>query len=151
MRNLTKKEKISLFSYLSERFGLGKESFKELELAFFRTESKIYLTTQVCCQHPLFMNSETAGIAVIRPNGVLKPTTDFLQLFGSHIKKSIVELTAEETERYLRGEDIEKSLNLDNGYVAVKNKENVLGCANFKQGVIKNQLPKSRRVKFKIK
>ena len=149
MKNLTKKEKISLFSYLSDRFGLSKETFKGL--AFFKTESKIYLTTQECIQHPLFLDSETAGIAFIRPNGVLKPTTDFLQLFGSHIKKSVAKLTPEEAERYLRGEDIEKSLDFDNGYVAVKYNQNVLGCANFKQGVIKNQLPKSRRVKFKIK
>ena len=149
-KKLNKKEQENAFSYFRERFGISRGIFNGL--SFFKTKQKIYVVTKDCMQGSLFDKAETAGLAVLRPNGVLKPTTDALQLFGRYARKNIVKLTKKNAERFIRGEDLEidkiEDLKLKAGYVIVRYKEHVLGCANFKQGVLKNMLPKSRRRKI---
>lgn len=152
-KKLSRKEKKSMLFYLEERFGLTKEVFKGQGL--FKTQQKIYITTSACLQNPLFKEAETAGLAILRPNGVLKPTTDALQLFGKHAKKNTMGLSKEYAERFIRGEDLELSectkeeQSLEAGYVIIKYNEHILGCANLKKGKLKNMLPKSRRIRIK--
>ena len=150
-KKLFGKEREEALSYFCERFGLSKDIFSELGL--FQTERKIYVLTNAGLHDHLFPSSETAGLAFLRPNGVFKPTTDFLQLVGKLARKNFVELSREDAERYIHGEDLDlskKEVALDPGYVIVKYKGYVLGCANFKEGNMKNQLPKSRRMRLKL-
>lgn len=150
---LNKKEKVEIMKYLSERFGMNPNVFKGL--AFFKTKKKIYITTKSCINNQLFKDAETAGIAILRPNHVLKPTTDFLQLFGKYAKKNVIDLTPREAEKFIMGQDLEldpeRTKHLTTGYVIVVFKTHVLGCANFKQNILKNMLPKSRRTRIKLK
>ncbi len=151
-KKLSKQEKEEVINYFCERFGLSKDIFAELGI--FRTERKIYVVTNACLQDPMFLESETAGLAFLRPNSVLKPTTDFLQLVGEHAKKNFIELSQDEAMRYIHGEDLDlsnKKLDeVEPGYVIMKYKGYILGCANFKGGNLKNQLPKSRRMRIKL-
>ncbi|OYT41200.1 hypothetical protein B6U80_01865 [Candidatus Pacearchaeota archaeon ex4484_26] len=148
-KKLNRKEKRSMFLYIKERFGLGKEYFKDFD--FFKTRKAIYITTKECLNSQLFKQAETAGIAFLRPNKVLKPTTNFLQLFGKHASKNVITLSREQAERFIRGEDLEldkikkRGDWVEPGYVIVKYQEHILGCANFKEGVLKNMIAKSRR------
>ncbi len=147
-KRLSRKERESMLSYVRERFDLGKEEFKGL--AIFKTQKKIYITTQECLTDPLFAKAETAGLAFLRPNKVLKPTTDFLQVFGKHATKNCAELSKEDAERFMRGEDLDAREELNQGYIIIKHKGHILGCANFKEGTLKNQLPRSRRSRTKL-
>ncbi|MBU2496724.1 MAG: hypothetical protein KJ767_01550, partial [Nanoarchaeota archaeon] len=74
------------------------------------------------------------------------------QLFGKHIKKNFIALDKDDAERFIRGEDLEvgEKRDLNPGYVMVKYKEHTLGCANFKEGNLKNMISKSRRRRIKI-
>lgn len=147
-KKLGRKEKESMFLYIKKRFGLDKELFKNF--GFFKTQKKIYITTKECLNSQLFKAAETAGLAFLRPNKVLKPTTNFLQLFGKYANKNVIELSMEESERFIRGEDIEiGKRGPDTGYVVVKYKEHILGCANFKEETLKNMIAKSRRRNIK--
>lgn len=146
-KKLAKKEKKEIFAYLQERFGFTKEFFKEY--SYFKTQRKVYMTTKECVQNLMFGLAETSGLALVRPNSVWKPTTDFLQLLGKHAKKNVVVLSKEQAEKYVKGQDIDAELNVDSGYVIIKYKE-ILGCANYKEGTLKNMLPKSRRANIKL-
>ena len=151
-KRLYGKEREEALSFFCERFSLSRDLFSELGL--FQTERKIYAGTNVSLQDSLFPSAETAGLAFLRPNGVLKPTTDFLQLVGKHARKNFIELSRDDAVRYIQGEDIDLSKkipeNVAAGYVIVKYKGYILGCANFKEGNMKNQLPKSRRMRIKL-
>jgi len=149
-KKLNNKEKKEIFSYVYERFGIQENVFKEM--GFFKTQKAIYVATRTCISSPLFNYTETAGLAFLRFNKVLKPTTNFLQLFGKHIKKNFIALDKDDAERFIRGEDLEvgEKRDLNPGYVMVKYKEHTLGCANFKEGNLKNMISKSRRRRIKI-
>lgn len=60
--------------------------------------------------------------------------------------KNVVELSEEETYSYFQGEDLKKDLGLDNRLIILRYKNNVLGCAKYKEGKIINFLPKMHRV-----
>ena len=92
------------------------------------------------------MNVQSIGIAIARVGRVIKPTSNFLQIFGKYAKKKIVKLDEKEALDYIKGLDIKKDCR-EKGYVIVKFGEDVLGCGLAKEGWIKNQIPKARRVK----
>jgi len=58
---------------------------------------------------------------------------------------NVVELTTEETKTYFQGLDLEKELGDGSKNVLLKYKNNILGCAKYKEGKILNYLPKTYR------
>jgi NOL1/NOP2/fmu family ribosome biogenesis protein len=74
------------------------------------------------------------------------------QLLGLEAKKhkvelkNVVELTNEEMESYFASVDLIKDLGSDNKMILLKYKDDVFGCAKYKQGKILNFLPKVHRV-----
>lgn len=73
------------------------------------------------------------------------------QLLGRDAKlneiklKNVLELTEEETKDYFRGNDLVKDLREENKLILLKFKEDILGCAKYKEGKILNYLPKIHR------
>ena len=141
------KKKKELTKQLDERFGIPKESFNDYH--FIENEEKFWIcsldTTTID-----FKNLRTEGIGMLfaRKGLTLKPTTNMIQLFGKFATKNIVELNEEQKTRFLSGLDIsELDANVDSGYVIVKYKENYLGCSLYKEGTLKNQIPKAKRIK----
>lgn len=59
--------------------------------------------------------------------------------------KNTVELTAEEVKEYFKGRDLDKDLGAENKPIILQYKDNVLGCARYKEGKILNFLPKIHR------
>ncbi len=57
----------------------------------------------------------------------------------------LVDLSQEETKAYFRGLDLEKDLGAANRMVLLTYKDNVLGCAKYKDGKILNFMPKTYR------
>jgi len=55
-KKLSRKEREKILSYLEDRYGLTKDQFKGLGL--FKTQRKIYITTQECLNDPLFGKAE---------------------------------------------------------------------------------------------
>ena len=53
---------------------------------------------------------------------------------------------------YCKGNDLKKDIiknrNIKPGFIAIRYKESVIGCAHWNQKIVKNQLPKSRRCRI---
>ena len=79
----------------------------------------------------------------------IKLTTNAVQLFGKYAKKNVFEITKEEKNLFIRGLNLIKELPTDEGYVILKYDNDYLGIGKYlsKQKLIKNMIPKARRIK----
>ena len=59
--------------------------------------------------------------------------------------KNIVDLTENEVKMYFTGVDLNKNIGNEDHQVLLKYKDNILGCAKYKEGKILNYLPKIHR------
>ncbi|MBS3072265.1 hypothetical protein J4477_00320, partial [Candidatus Pacearchaeota archaeon] len=80
----------------------------------------------------------------------LKKERDGLRLSieGSQLikaKKNIVQLTKSQSENWMKGDDIE--IDGNSGYVIVQQKNDILGCGNLRNNILRNMIPKERRLK----
>ncbi|PSH01757.1 MAG: hypothetical protein BRC27_01045 [Nanohaloarchaea archaeon SW_10_44_10] len=127
------------WDYLEGRFGVDRE-----ELSFRMEEISgdywIHTGTEENLQ------CETRGIRCVRDTGrALKPTTYALQLLEDHIDKSIIEVDkAELIDLLERREMIGRTLDIEEGYVAIMFGERVIGCGMYKDEKISSRIPKGR-------
>jgi len=137
-----------ILKYLRDRFGISKRIFSDY--SFIVRGEKIWIAFKNVLEKDLEgLNIEAIGLLFGRyfeKQKRFKPTTNALQIFGRYATKNIVELDEKEKEMYIRGYDLEKKLNLEEGYVIVKFKNDVLGCGLYREGKIKNQIPKARKI-----
>ncbi len=68
------------------------------------------------------------------------------QIVGQKATKNIVELSEEETKRWLKGEDLEKECKDCSGFVILRHNNDFLGTGKCANGRILNYVSKSRRV-----
>lgn len=59
--------------------------------------------------------------------------------------KNVVLLNQEEVEHYFKGNDLEKDLGAENRLILLQYQNDILGCAQYKDGKILNFLPKIHR------
>ena len=148
MLKTLEKHKISLlFEYCEKRFGINKDIFSGYQL-YEGSKNKIYLAKELV---ELRFNPESSGLCIFRLDKTPKPTTNFLQLFGSKISKNYLDIDHINLLEYCKGNDIkvDKELhNLKPGFIAIRFKNIVIGCAHWNEKSMKNQLPKSRRCKI---
>lgn len=124
--------------YLKERFGaekvLEKYRFVERSGDFWIIPRKMELKEKYM----------TAGIRAFRDTGIgIKPTTYFLQFLGETIEKNIVDLSINDLERLVfKREKIDTGKK--SGYIALKFRDNIIGCGLVKRGKLETQIPKGR-------
>ena len=75
-----------LIEYCVERFGMSEKIFEEYKL-YEGSKKKIYLIKKLI---NLRFVPESSGLCIFRFDKTPKPTTNFLQLFGSKIKRNIL-------------------------------------------------------------
>lgn len=132
--------------YVEERFGISLPDWVVVEKQGdkFRVMNK-----EISKERP--KNFISKGIVCGRRTTFgVKPTTDFIQLFGDLADKNFAQITREEMLRYAKGEDLQREFDLENGYVILKYGNHILGiglCVNKK---IKNQVAKIKRIKTKV-
>jgi NOL1/NOP2/fmu family ribosome biogenesis protein len=149
---------VSFFDFLEERFGLVRADFKGF--SFVSDEKRIYVandkTIHEIADPARVVSYGIVAMRVQRDGRMLKPTTNFFQIFGGKARKNVVELNDEEKEGYIRGFNIEVEpekmpKEVTKGFVILSWKGHVLGCGYLnKEGIIENQLPKSRTLKIKM-
>lgn len=93
----------------------------------------------------LRINSLGLYFGQLRNDG-LRLSIEGSQVIGKAATKNIVELNDAEFKLWLRGEDVEKTLDGCSGYVIIKHSNDFIGCGRFKGGKILNFVPKARRV-----
>ena len=133
--------------FLQTRFGIPPDVFDEFELVDY---GDIWVMTPEAAKFEIKAFARR-GIRLVRvfKRGDMKFTTAGMQIFGKFATKNIVYLTdRQQLEAYLRGEDIRVGQleGVEEGQVIVKWNDDVLGSAVYRNGKLKNQLPKGRRV-----
>ena len=144
---LTYNKKRLIKKYCEERFGMPPNLLQNFKL-YEGTKNKIYLIQKIT---EIRINPESAGLCIFRLDKTPKPTTNFLQLFGNTITKNIFQLKENELIDFCSGNDLNintKKQSLEPGFIAVKYKKKIVGCAHYNMKILKNQLPKSRHCKI---
>lgn len=141
------KEKV--FLYLEERFGLERALFDDYGL-YMASKGRIYLGPR---RVPDMPKIATVGLLVARVAGAVKPSTNLLQALGGHVTKNILDASREQAITYARGSDFQvgKALpeGVTKGYVLVRYDGAALGCGLLQGGIVKNMLPKAKRLELK--
>lgn len=136
-----------VLGYLEDRFGIDRKHFSDFEF-YMASKGRVFLGPKSI---PGRLKPVSVGILVARMSGSVKPSTNLLQLFGSHASRGIVDLSKEQALRYTRGEDLRLTDNkTTDGYVLLKYLDFPLGCGMLKNSIIKNMLPKAKRIEAKF-
>ena len=133
-----------ILNHLKERYGIPEEVFQEYGFLVKGRKIWVYKKGMWIPKGKL----ESVGMVALRIGKELKPTTNFIQLFGKYASKNVVEIKSEEDmKRFVNGKDIHLGIP-GRGYVFVKYKEDVLGCGFLRDGVLLNLIPNDRRIKI---
>ncbi len=132
-------------NFLKNRFGIDEEVFKDYALV---EDRDIWVTSKESAEFEMkFWRRK--GIRLVRIfKKSYKFTTSGMQIFGKYATKNVVNIEKEHLEKFLRGENIRigEVSGVEEGQVIVKFNDDVLGSAIYRNGVLKNQLPKGRRI-----
>ncbi|MEM3587568.1 MAG: hypothetical protein QXO71_09630, partial [Candidatus Jordarchaeaceae archaeon] len=77
--------------------------------------------------------------------GGIRLSIEGAQLIGREAKKNIIQIDYDEAIKWMKGENL-KIETENQGYVILKWKNYYLGCGELKNGIIKNYVPKDRRI-----
>ncbi len=135
----------SVLNYLEEKFGIDRKVFDNYALV---EDRDIWVTSKEAASFKMkFWRRK--GIRLVRVfKKSYKLTTSGMQIFGKYATKNIVQLKEEHLERFLQGENVKVGEidGVEEGQVIVKYKSDVIGSAIYRNGMLKNQLPKGRRI-----
>ncbi len=136
----------NILKYFKEEFGINEEIFSNYE--FYQYKNNIYLMTKEVkefqCENIL---RKGIRIARIVKNGI-KPTIDACQIFGFYAKKNIIHLNEEELKKFLLGQDLFLEVAMEEGYKILFYKNYPVAIGYYRNKKLKNQIPRSRRIKL---
>ncbi len=131
---VSEEERQEVLKYLEDRFGISINIFDKYEI--LRGVSNFWLFPKN--QYLEILESlqvQTVGLLFLRKvSRYLKPTSAFLQRFGYLATKNIVTLSEDIIEVLKERNKVEINLNLEPGYVILKNKYWILGCGLYLPG-----------------
>ncbi len=134
--------------YFESRFGIEPDCFDKY-VFYSGPKGRVLLGTETSI--PL-KTADSCGILIARIDRTVKPTTNFLQLYGNHIKENQIALNKMQCMEYCDGKDLELSIREINkathGFVMVSYNNIPLGCGLLKEQKLFNQLPKQNRIKL---
>ena len=86
--------------------------------------------------------------AIFPPTGEIRLSIEGTQIFKDQITKNIFEIDNEQSKIWMQGEELNIQTGL-RGIIAIKYKDNFLGCGKASENKIGNFIPKSRRLRSK--
>lgn len=86
--------------------------------------------------------------AIFLPTDEIRLSIEGTQIFKNQITKNIFEINREQLENWMQGEELNIQTDLK-GIIAIKYKDNFLGCGKASENKIGNFIPKSRRLRSK--
>ena len=139
-------EKRKIIDQLGKQFGVEDfphlliESGKEKIRAFSGSLSKdeIAKLSQIA-------NIELIGLYFIKREDYYRLSLDAIHLLKSQINKNIADISEEQFNKWIRGNDLE--LNLPAGIYIVRYKEDFIGCGKSNGAILFNYVPKDRRLR----
>jgi len=142
MKILNSREIKAIYKQLEEQFG----NKKKLDFGFLENnKDKIFLISKKYAEldtKRLRVNNLGMYFAKRQIDGIR------LSIEGSQMiepTKNIIQLNKEQMEQWLKGEDI--PFEHETAYVIVKHNKDVLGCGRVVNNILRNMVPKERRLK----
>jgi NOL1/NOP2/fmu family ribosome biogenesis protein len=142
-------ERREILDYFSDHFGIPEKAFEGF--CFLMGERKIWVVQD----HPELertleqLKVESVGIPLLRTKtSMWKPTTAGLHFFGHHATRNVFDLGQEDLADFLKGEPRQAPPFIESGFVIVRWREKVLGCAVCGKGKLRSQIPHKRREPF---
>ncbi|MEL6382813.1 MAG: hypothetical protein AAFQ89_10140 [Cyanobacteria bacterium J06626_18] len=130
---------------LSQQFEIAADAFKTYH-CWATGKRRLWLTPKTCLPLP-GPSPQTLGIPLATQTNLgLKPSTAFLQRFGTAVERNTIDLpTPEAAYRFLQGQAQPLSATVDAGYVHIRLGPFHLGCGRYGGGQLQSQLPKTLR------
>ncbi len=130
---------------LCERFGVSGALFENYSL-YMGSKGKVYMRNTHDSEA---RNAAVIGLHIATVAGAVKPSTNFVQIFGRHFCRNVIPVTSTEARELIAGlNEFPATSALENvtdGYVALSCDGQSFLCGFLKNGVVQNMLPKSRR------
>ena len=142
---LSKGKKRDLLKRLEKQFGIKKPDF-----LFFETDREIRIFTGSVSKDDIGMlvkglNIQSMGLYFAKnEESYLRLSLDAIHLLPKEIKKNILEISPEEKEKWMNGENLKCDKNLKGVYI-IKHGEDFLSSGKIGNGEIWNFIPKERR------
>jgi NOL1/NOP2/fmu family ribosome biogenesis protein len=132
-----------LFDELTRRFGFPERLFRDWALVDH--EDDVFITTPEVEEFSR-VRPVRKGIRLVRVfrHGI-KPTTNAMQIFGRYATRNVIELTGEQASKFVQGEDLEIAADVNEDFVIVQHEGFTLGVGLYRHGILKSQVPLSRR------
>jgi NOL1/NOP2/fmu family ribosome biogenesis protein len=134
---------------LCERFGISESVFENC-LLYYGSKGKVYLRNSHSSE---IKDSAVIGLHIATVAKVVKPSTNFIQIFGKHFRRNVISVSNSDARELIAGleefpaptapEDVTEEVT--DGYVALSCDSQPILCGFLKNGVVRNMLPKSRR------
>jgi len=133
-QKVSEEEREEVLKYLEERFGIEKTHFDNYEI--LRGVSNFWLFPKTPYLEKIkSLQVQTVGLLFLRKVSIyLKPTSVFLQRFGHLAKKNILVLPDDVISALKEKNKVEINLDLEPGYVILKDKYWILGCGLYLPG-----------------
>ena len=134
-----------VFDLMEKQWGIKKRS----EYVFFmNSKNDLFITGRdisMLDTKKLRVNSVGLYVGQLLPNDRIRLSIEGTQLFGPLAKKNVCEISKEEAQKWIRGEDLRSEMPA--GFAIIKSGKDYLGCGSSRDGLIQNYVPKSRRIK----
>lgn len=135
-----------LLALIEKTFGIPRKSFQNF-LIYERRKGEFWITTHEAHQFE-FPASARYGFKFAQTyRDRFRLSTAAVQTFGHLATTNFVELEREEMEKFIRGENLPNRWNGIKGQVIVKYRGIPLGSAVVTEGILKNQIPRARKIK----
>lgn len=140
-------KEVQAAEYLKARFGVEIDKTENYSLK--ERSGDVWVVSKQVKNMGDEISVETHGLRAIRFMKIgLKPTTYLLQLLGNELQKNVVELEEDELKQLLAREKMIPADIDEQGYVALKHKDRVIGCGFYKDDVVSSRVPKGRSREF---
>ncbi|HLC32716.1 MAG TPA: hypothetical protein VJJ82_02730 [Candidatus Nanoarchaeia archaeon] len=142
---MTSKEVKRFLQMIEKQYGKVPKLFEES--AFVRRNERIAIVTRAIEQvidKKIRINSAGLYIAEVRDDQ-LRLSIEGSQLIGPHATKNVCEFSREQVKEWLQGKDVPVD-DVFSEFVIVKYGSDYLGSGKFKEGLILNFVPKTRRL-----
>jgi NOL1/NOP2/fmu family ribosome biogenesis protein len=140
-------ERKALLKWMEERFGIPSSLFEDK--ALFIRGRDIWMTTHEAAETPLIQITRKGMRLARKDRYDYRLITPAIQYLGSLATRRIIDISPQEAERYIRGEDL--SLPhlppLPRGQVILRTHGRSLGSGLLTEKGVKNQIPVAHRVR----
>lgn len=147
MKLLTSSEKKKLIEQLNQQYGITNIPFELIKFG----EEKLRIFSGDLSREQLILldrelRIENIGLyfAKLEHDGI-RLTFDGIQIFKNQITKNILELTKEQADEWLKGNEI--YIKSDRAFKILKYNNEFIGCGKSTGEKITNYMPKERRVR----